>query len=120
MNCAFMCVVCGVCFPSVSSNFFLVPRDDPPGQTCSQAIQKLTEFTQNVSSGIVPLEFVSQSKDLRLKDFEQLQNLDKLDVLEQKLNDCTSTDIANFEQLVICHMHIQNLHYIFHLNIVVS
>ncbi|XP_021923108.1 helicase SKI2W isoform X2 [Zootermopsis nevadensis] len=74
-------------------------RDDPPGQTCSQAIQKLTEFTQNVSSGIVSLEFVSQSKDILLKDFEQLQNLDKLDVLEQKLNDCTSTDIANFEQL---------------------
>jgi hypothetical protein len=89
---------------------FLVPRDDPPGQTCSHAVQKLTEFTQNLSSGTVPLEFVSQTKDIHLKNIDLLQNLKQL---EQKLNDCTNTNIANFEQLVICHhVHVTNSYYI--------
>lgn len=103
---------------------FLVPRNDPPGQTCSQAVQKLTEFTQNVSSHTVTPEFVSQTKDIRLTNIDLLQDLDELDALEQKLNNCTSTDIANFKQLVIClicHIHVQNSqHYIFCLNTAVS
>lgn len=80
---------------------FLFLRNDPPGQTCSQAIRKLTEFTQNVSSGSVPLEFVSQTKCLPARDIDKLEVLNQVEVLEQKLNDCTDTDIANFEQLVI-------------------
>jgi hypothetical protein len=79
----------------------LILRDAPPGQTCSQAIQKLTEFTQNVSSGIEPLEFVSPATDIHLKNIDILQKLNQLHFLEQKLNDCTSMNIANFEQLVI-------------------
>lgn len=80
---------------------FLFLRNDPPGQTCSQAIQKLTEFTQNVSSGSVTLEFVSQTEHLLVRDNDELQDLNQVKVLKQKLNDCTNTDIANFEQLVI-------------------
>lgn len=79
---------------------FLFLRDDPPGQTCSQAIRKLTEFTQNVSSDSVPLEYVSQTKYLPSRNIDELQNLIKVGILEQKINDCTDTDIANFEQLV--------------------
>jgi hypothetical protein len=76
-------------------------RNDPPGQTCSQAIRKLTELTQNVSSGTVSLEFVSQIKDVQLKSIDTLQNLIRLDALDKMLNDSTDTDIPNFEQLVI-------------------
>jgi len=80
---------------------FLFLRNDPPGQTCSQAIRKLTEFTQNMSSGSVPLEFVSQTMYLPVRDIAELQNLNQVEVLQQKLNTCTDTDTANFEQLVI-------------------
>lgn len=80
---------------------FLFLRNDPPGQTCSQAIRKLTELNQNVSSGSVPLEFVSQNKYLPVRDIDELQDLNRVELLEQMLNDCTDTDIANFEQLVI-------------------
>jgi hypothetical protein len=86
---------------------FLIFRDDPPGQTCSQAVQKLTEFTQNVSSGTVPLEFVSPAKDIDLKINDKLK---RLNVVEQKLNDCTSMNIANFEQLVIHHIIYFHIH----------
>jgi len=78
---------------------FLFLRNDPPGQTCSQAIRKLTEFTQNVFSGSVPLEFVPL--EFVVRDTDELQDRNQVKVLEQKLNDCTDTDIANFEQLVI-------------------
>jgi hypothetical protein len=88
-------------FSSVKFHLFRFLRNDPPGQTCSQAVRKLTEFTRNVSSGTVPLEFVSQTKDIHLKDIDRLQDLDRLRDLEQMLNDCTDTDITNFEQLVI-------------------
>jgi hypothetical protein len=100
---------------------FRVPRDNPPGQTCSQAVQKLTEFTHNVSAGTVPLEFVSQTKDICLKDTDLLLKLDQLDVVEQKLNDCTSTNIANFKQLVMHHiLHQNSEHIFFPLNTAVS
>lgn len=78
---------------------FLFLRNDPPGQTCSQAIRKLTEFTQNVLSGSVPLEFVPM--EFVVRDIDELQDRNNVEILEQKLNDCTDTDIANFEQLVI-------------------
>jgi len=93
-------VFCGHTFLEANFICFFF-RNDPPGQTCSQAIRKLTEFTQNVSSGSVPLEFVSQTKYLPVRNIDELQNLNQVEVLEQKLNDCTDTDIANFEQLVI-------------------
>jgi hypothetical protein len=89
---------------------FLILRNDPPQQTCSLAVQKLTEYTQNVSSGTVPLEFVSPTKDIHLKDTDILQKLNQLNVLEKKLNDCTSTNIANFEQLVIHHIIYSHIH----------
>ncbi|XP_069681721.1 superkiller complex protein 2 [Periplaneta americana] len=74
-------------------------RDCPPGQTCSQAVQKLTEFTQNVVSETVPLDFVSPTKDIKLSKEGILEDLKQLDLLEKKLNDCSSVNIANFEQL---------------------
>ncbi|KAJ4448311.1 hypothetical protein ANN_10326, partial [Periplaneta americana] len=73
--------------------------DCPPGQTCSQAVQKLTEFTQNVVSETVPLDFVSPTKDIKLSKEGILEDLKQLDLLEKKLNDCSSVNIANFEQL---------------------
>jgi len=78
---------------------FLFLRNDPPGQTCSQAIRKLTEFTQNVLSGSVSLEFVPL--EFVVRDIDELRDRNKVEVLEQKLNNCTDTDAANFEQLVI-------------------
>ena len=54
-----------------------------------------------MSSGTLPLEFVSQTKYLPVRDMDKLQDLNRVEVLEQMLNDCTDTDIANFEQLVI-------------------
>jgi hypothetical protein len=98
-------VFCGHVF-LVKFHLFLFLRNDPPGQTCSQAVRKLTEFTQNVSSDIVPLEFVSQTKDIHLKDIDRVEDRNRLRVLEQKLTECTGTDIANFEHLVINTSHI--------------
>jgi len=94
-------VFCGHTFFLRQISFVSFFRNDPPGQTCSQAIQKLTEFTQNASSGSVPLEFVSQTKNLPVRDIDELQDLNQVEVLGQMLNNCTDTDIANFEQLVI-------------------
>jgi hypothetical protein len=93
-----------------NSHLFRILRDDPPGQTCSQAVQKLTEFTKNVSSGTVPLEFVGPTKDIHLKNVDILHQLNQLNDLEQKLNDCTSMNIANFEQLVIHHIIDSHIH----------
>jgi hypothetical protein len=93
-----------------NSHLFFILRDDPPGQTCSQAVQNLTEFTQNVSSGIVSLEFESPAKDIHSKNIDIQQKLNQLNVLEQKLNDCTSMNIANFEQLVIHHIIYFHIH----------
>jgi hypothetical protein len=47
------------------------------------------------------MEFVSQTEHLVVRNNDELQDLNQLKDLKQILNDCTGTDIANFEQLVI-------------------
>ena len=66
------------------------------------AIQKLTEFTQNVASGSEHLEFVSPVRDINVKKSDILDELKRLEILEKKLANCPSINIAHFEQQVKC------------------
>lgn len=69
-------------------------RDDPPGQTCHQAIQELTKITNSDSD----VQFLTTA-DFHIRDIDLIQQINHLQDLKKNLDlHINYTKIANFKE----------------------